>query len=91
MFDFLFNGVAEATTLVRAIAVLVAVVAVVIAFLKTRALVPVLITAILGGFVIWVTTGGATWFGERIEDDADRLSAPPPATAIEDTGGPVVG
>lgn len=76
MLDVGFNLGAEATALVQMAATVIVAVVVVTTFLKTRALIPVLGVALIGGFVVWVVFGGSRWIGNRIDEDADRLTAP---------------
>lgn len=84
MLDVGFNLGAEATALVQMAATIIVAVVVLTTFLKTRALIPVLGVAVIGGFVVWVVFGGARWIGNRIDDDADRLTAPAVHTITPD-------
>ena len=94
MIDSGFTFAADATALLRAGALLVAILMVLATWVKTRAAVPVIATMILAGAVLWaVTADGLGWFSDRIDDDAARLSSavvavkPHNAATVGDDGG----
>lgn len=94
MIDSGFTFAADATALLRAGALLVAILMVLATWVKTRAAVPVIATMILAGAVLWaVTADGLGWFSDRIDDDAARLSSaavtvePDVSIAVEGDGG----
>lgn len=83
MIDAATNLTVNLSTLIQAVAVVVAAAMVLVTLVRTRAFVPVLGSAIVGGFVVWaVSPGGLGWFTGRIEDDANTLAAGHPTAVV---------
>lgn len=77
MIDAGFNLITNAELLIRAATAVIVSVIILATLIKTRALIPVVVSMVVGGLVLWgVTMNGAGWFGSRINDDANKLAAP---------------
>ena len=83
--DFLRGKLGEAQSLIQAAAVVMAIVFILSAWFRTKALVPTLTAAVLSGFVLW-GINNTSWFQTKVGEETG-LGAP---VAAVTAGGPVV-
>lgn len=75
MFEPLLQLAGDGQTLLNAVASVTVGALLLITFIMTRSLKAVLGMLLIGGLVLWgITGGGSRWFGDRVKDDAVRVS-----------------
>ena len=73
-----FQGkLTQVETLIQAAAVVMAIIAILGAWFRTKALVPTVTAAVLAGFVLW-GINNTSWFQTKVGEESG-LGAPPPA------------
>lgn len=92
MIEWLNSKIVELVALGQNGALASVVVALVMAYWKTKALITLLVALVTGGILLWAVTGGAQWFRDRVGDETGL--GPPPAVVVEHSvpapGDPVV-
>ena len=88
-----FQGkLVQVQTLIQAAAVVMAIIAILGAWFRTKALVPTVTAAILSGFVLW-GINNTSWFQTKVGQETGlgvpAPAAPPPIVVV--VGGPVLG
>jgi len=88
-----FQGkLVQVQTLIQAAAVVMAIIAILGAWFRTKALVPTVTAAILAGFVLW-GINNTSWFQTKVGQESG-LGVPAPAAPapiVVVVGGPVLG
>jgi nitrogen fixation-related uncharacterized protein len=73
MIEWTNGKIAELISLARGAAVLLAIVMVGYAYLKTRSLVTLLLAALTAGFFLW-TINNTDWWQQKVEEESSLLS-----------------
>lgn len=81
IFTIVGNLASNTETLIKLVAVAVVMVAILVTYAKTKALVPTIVAMIIGGFVLWALANTG-WFSSTAGTTITDNSAPPPAHVL---------